>query len=124
MTENPQLPVPRRRGAPRGNSNARKHGFYARNLPAREAREFTAYEMPDLKQDIMMIRIAMRDVFERRDQAANLQETMLILRTIAFGMSSLARLLRTQAAMGSPSEFQEELSLALKEVWKDMPPRS
>ncbi len=44
--------VPRPRGAPRGNRNALKHGFYARTFPSSEVKDLETYPFQGLQDAI------------------------------------------------------------------------
>ncbi len=51
-------PVPRKRGAPLGNQNARKHGFYSKALsPEEQEVHQEAIDLKDLKSEIALLRV-------------------------------------------------------------------
>ena len=51
------------RGAPRGNQNARKHGFYSRVLDERERRDFElAAAVDGVDEEIALLRVKIKSV--------------------------------------------------------------
>ena len=76
--ENPDTPPPegparRGRGAPRGNQNARKHGFYAKNMTVDQLDSLDqALEMEDLKQEIALMRVKLATLLGNPDTPPDL----------------------------------------------------
>lgn len=57
--------VKKRRGAPEGNQNARKHGFYSHALSAAEQLEIEqAADMPGLDDEIIILRMKLKKLLE------------------------------------------------------------
>lgn len=76
------------RGAPKGNQNARKHGFYSTVLDAAQQMDFTLAEGIDgLDFEIALLRVKIKALIEK--DPGNIQ---LIMQA----SSTLARLLRTR----------------------------
>lgn len=58
----------RGRGAPRGNQNARKHGFYAKKMTPDQLDSLDqALEMEDLKQEIALMRVKLATLLGNPD---------------------------------------------------------
>ena len=78
----------KKRGAPFGNQNARKHGFYSRCLPPEQAKLLEeAGGLRDLRPEIALLRVKLNDLLEDPDTAPE-----LILKTV----NALTRLLSVQ----------------------------
>ena len=115
----------RRRGAQVGNSNAIKHGLYARRFPTIEG--YPAHQDPeglastDCTAEINMIRLLMRRLVEKSDPNASISETIEILRTLSVASLCLARLIRVQvyanpSSYPSVDAFQEALAQVIQEL--------
>jgi hypothetical protein len=107
-----------KRGAPLGNTNALKHGFYSRRF-----HEIEALELKDLKSglvdEIALLRVLIRRVFERVDEIDdNLENWARMLNTLSMASTRLATLLKTQQKLddGSGDDLSNALIQALKEV--------
>jgi hypothetical protein len=110
------------KGAQPGNLNALKHGVYSKRLKDLTPEELEQMaENGDLKQEIGMVRVVMRRVFDLVDDAATgesgLEGWASSLNALGTAATRLAGLLRTQQALtGGSSEIAEALSQALREV--------
>ena len=55
-----------KRGAPKGNKNARKHGFYARELTPDQVESLgEAMKIDDLKQEIALMRVKLASLISQ-----------------------------------------------------------
>ena len=104
----------RRRGAPLGNQNARKHGFYSRQshlgelpLPLQEPGD-------DLDQQIAVIRHYMQRVSELGEQSQDLPQLISLLRGVCMASSRLDQLRRRQAMQAAFKVNKDELDQLLK----------
>ena len=78
----------RKRGAPQGNQNARKHGFYSRTLTEAEALDMElATEVEGIDQEIALLRTRLRRLVEDYPERLDLQLE---------AANVIARLLRTR----------------------------
>lgn len=78
----------RKRGAPRGNQNARKHGFYSKVLDEAEQLEFkAAREIEGIDDEIALLRVKIHSLLEKDPDNIKL---------IMDATNTLARLLRTK----------------------------
>jgi len=108
----------RKRGAPKGNTNALKHGFYSRRF-----NESEALELNDLKSglidEIALLRVLIRRVFEKVDEIDDdVENWARMLNTLSIASTRLASLLKTQKNLndGEGSELSNALIQALSEV--------
>lgn len=86
----------KKRGAPYGNKNAYKHGFYARHYTPQEVNDFEEMEPLDVRNEIELTRALMRRVLESSQTANTHIENLDTLRAICMGNLTLTRLIRTQ----------------------------
>ena len=71
----------KKRGAPAGNQNARKHGLYSRIAPAQRRGDMDkALDMESLTQEAAMLRLLLVKLMENPDE--NLKEILQILRVL------------------------------------------
>ncbi len=100
----------RNRGAPPGNQNARKHGFYSRVLDAEERQDFEqAVLVEGLDEEIALLRAKIKSVL-RHDP----QNVTLIMQATA----TLARLVTTRYNISK--EDKKGLAQAISNVLKDV----
>ena len=109
----PPSSTPRKRGAPPGNCNAVKHGFYSRKFKNSDLVRNDQVKKIDLEDEITLIHLNIRHLLELGLNAKDLNEGIMILRVVSLGASALARLVRTQHLI---SPIEDEFSLALKEA--------
>jgi hypothetical protein len=99
----------RRRGAPRGNRNALKHGFYAHQFKPADLKDLEKCSDTGLNDEIAMLRVQSRRVMELCSQPQNLSEAALSLAAL-----SINRLIRTQLTLGQlDNPIQDALHQAL-----------
>jgi len=97
----------RKRGAPLGNRNAFKHGFYSDQFKRAERRALNGTTLADLTEEIKLLRIQMHRCFEAENRAAGEIDYELRLSTMrAFSQAcdSLTRLVRLQTFTNIQSE--------------------
>ncbi len=118
-----EIPNKRKPGAQPGNINSLKHGFYSRRFLLGEASDLdTISGRSDLHDEINMMRVVIRRVFEQAsDEAADLESWSKALGTLGAAASRLAILLRVQGRLADrSSEVASALSEALDQVVKDL----
>ncbi len=117
MTDNPLPTVPKKRGAPRGNHNAIKHGFYSRRFRNLESSDLEA-ATAGLLDEIAGLRVAARRVLEFSENLG--EDPMKAIQALNyFGMlcTRIANLARTHAALtGNTDETQTAISTAISRV--------
>ncbi|MDR3577206.1 MAG: hypothetical protein P4L50_25375 [Anaerolineaceae bacterium] len=107
----------RRRGAPNGNRNALKHGFYSRQFKPADLKDLARCQYTDLSDEIAVLRVQLRRVIELSSQAQTLTEAAFTLRALCLATLSINRLVRTQFTLGNQgSEVADALAQALEEI--------
>ena len=121
MTDTPDPKTTRRVGAPPGNTNALKHGFYSRRFQALDIQDLAAVNAT-IDDEINALRVAARRVFE---YASEVGETDPLEGARLFGLfgniiRTISGLLRTQAIANGDggSELARAAIAAIAEVAK------
>ncbi len=111
-------PKPKRtRGAPPGNQNNRKHGFYSRLFPASYLSELEKISLPDLTEEISLMRLLIRRLVDQAPDVADLSQTLNLVRTVCLASANLNRLVKTQHLLAaSVSKIDEAFEKALQEL--------
>lgn len=106
----PQPPhPPNRGGAPYGNQNARKHGFYSATLSETERDALqTAAEMRGIDEEIAVLRVKIQSLI--RSNHGN-------VRLVIEATSALARLLKIRDKLSGPKDDAHER--ALTTIYRD-----
>ena len=100
----------KKRGAPPGNQNARKHGFYSRVLDAAEAADYAlATEVEGIDDEIALLRVKLKSVL-RHDP----DNVALVLQAVV----TLARLLG--ARLNIVKRDRKGLKEAIENVLRDV----
>lgn len=112
MTSNP---YPRKSGAQPGNTNAFRHGFYSRRFRQVELEDLMKAQDGLLEDEVTLLRVSMRRVFEYADEHNADAETWgKTLHTLATAASRLAYMLRTQRELSAEKfDMLDILSQAL-----------
>jgi hypothetical protein len=108
----------KKRGAPYGNQNAYKHGFYARHFTPQEVTDFEEMEPLDVLNEIELVRVLMRRVVESLESATTHAENLDTLRAICQGNFTLSRLIRTQFL--KPKDPMDTLHGILGEMLREL----
>jgi hypothetical protein len=100
----------RKRGAPVGNQNARKHGYYARVITDEDKRNLKrAATVKGIGQEIDLLRVKLKSILQHDPD-----NIKLLLQAIV----SLARLLRTRKSIGEDTE--EKSYIAFQNILRDL----
>jgi len=100
----------RRRGAPKGNQNARKHGFYSKVLDEAERLDFElASGVEGIDDEIALLRVKIKSILERDPE-----NIKLIMRAT----NALERLIRTRYNISK--EDKKGLKEAIGNVLRDV----
>ena len=100
----------RKRGAPKGNQNARKHGFYSKVLDEMEKLDFEiATDVEGIDDEIALLRVKIKSLLERDPENIKL---------IMQATNTLARLVRTRYNIGR--EDKKGLKEAIGNVLRDV----
>ena len=104
MTTPPKRP----RGAPPGNLNALKHGFYARRFPKTELADLENHNFTGLAEEIALMRLLIRRLVEQTRDLTDLNQTLLLVRAVCLAAGNLNRLLKTHQLLSSASSDLEQ----------------
>ena len=100
----------RKRGAPKGNQNARKHGFYSKVLDEAEQLDFElASGVDGIDDEITLLRVKIKSILEHDPENIKL---------IMQATNTLARLVRTRYNVSK--EDKKGLKEAIANVLKDV----
>lgn len=105
-----------KRGAPRNNLNAFKHGYYSRLFRPLEAEDLQAILQDGLEDEIAMLRVITRRVFELADNEEDIETSIKTLSALGVAATRLARLLEAQRSLGGGDRTVQLLSQALSEI--------
>ncbi len=109
------------RGAPKGNLNALKHGFYSRLYRSAENSQLDADQFVNLENEITLLRVMMRRTMELADGIADLKEATRVLDALGAASGRLANLLRTQKILNvSHTGVADEISVAIQQVNQEL----
>lgn len=111
-------PVKRKRGAQPGNTNALKHGLYARYFTQTEKDDLDGQFILD--SEIAMLRVAIQRLFSR---TGNADEKTLIasLTALARASASLARIIEANRRIRDQDNgFVEAINLAVSQINKEL----
>jgi len=99
-----------KRGAPKGNQNARKHGFYSKVLDEAERLDFElATGVEGIDDEIALLRVKIKSLLEREPENIKL---------IMQASNTLARLVRTRYKISK--EDKKGLKEAIGNVLRDV----
>lgn len=105
------------RGAPKGNLNALKHGFYSRLFHASETDDLSPDRLTSLENEIKLLRVMIRRTMELADGIDDLREATRVLDALGSASARLSALLRVHNALNkTDSSLLDELSIAIQEV--------
>ena len=94
----------RKRGAPPGNRNAIKHGFYSGEFNLAEKMSLSLIGEFDLSGEIELFRVQIRRFIKAGDESQEKLDILSrreVMHTISFAMECFNRLVRTQAILNS-----------------------
>jgi hypothetical protein len=115
------LSQPRRPGAPLGNSNALKHGFYTRRIKKRDLSGVETTDLKSLVEEIALIRIFTRRLVEACDPSADLYELAGILRILCLASSTITRILQVHYLIsGDENNLDCEIEEAIRQVHAEL----
>ena len=99
-----------KRGAPKGNQNARKHGFYSKVLDEAEQLDFElATDVEGIDDEIALLRVKIKSILARDPEN---------VRLIMQAANTLARLVRTRYKISK--EDRKGLKEAIANVLRDV----
>lgn len=109
------------RGAPKGNLNALKHGFYSRLFHDSESSEINADQLENLENEITLLRVMIRRTMELADGIDDLKEARRVLDALGAASGRLANLLRTQKSLSATNTgVADEISETIRQINQEM----
>jgi uncharacterized protein YjcR len=113
--------MPNPHGAPKGNINALKHGFYSRLLHTIEANDLESNDSGSLQHEITLLRVMMRRTMELANGVNDLKEATRALDALGTAAGRLANLLRVEKTLNSSrSQLADEISIAIQQVNQEL----
>ena len=115
----PPLPSHRPRGAPRGNRNAFKHGFYARSFTSGDKKDLDTCPFIGLRDEIVALRLINRRAVEfALSQSADPYAFQEASRIVVGLVAALNATIRTQMVLEHDigSEWDRAVTQAINEV--------
>jgi hypothetical protein len=86
-------------GAPLGNRNALKHGFYSRKFSTKELRDLTINN-GELDDEVKLLRVYIRRVADQANSFTSLEQGMEFLRALSLATYTISRLLKNSKSSG------------------------
>ena len=109
------------RGAPKGNLNALKTGFYSRLFHATENTDLNSDPPTSLEHEITLLRVMIRRTMQLADGIDDLHEATRVLDALGAAASRLSNLLRAQKSLNQgQSPLADEISIAIQRVNKEL----
>ncbi len=110
-----------RRGAPKGNANALRHGFYSRQFKTIIQQDLDGHKFTGLSDQITLLRVFIRQTIELIGQPKDVKEALDGLHSLSSGFFSLSRLVRTHHIISLAGDGTNSLlDRAIDEVLKEM----
>jgi len=119
------MPKPEKRpGAPLGNLNALKHGFYTRRLKKHDLSGVDATDIKNLVEEIAIVRVFTRRLIESLDPNADAYEVAGALRILCVALATITRAMKAQHWLTLNSGgVDDEISIAIKQVYAEIQSR-
>lgn len=89
-------PASKKRGAPRGNTNALKHGYYSKVLGEKGPDGVSRSVVMDFRGEIVVIKDLIFRLYKQGFSSKSAEETASCLRAISWASLALCRLVQTQ----------------------------
>jgi hypothetical protein len=117
-------------GAPKGNTNALKHGLYAKHFSPEEQAGLRKMPPEDYRHEIYMMRVAVKNVFEihanlhkymetvqNSARHEDIEELSKITNSLALAVTALGTMARTHALFsGTDTELEDAFDQALNSL--------
>lgn len=112
MTTNNGKPIKRRPGAPRGNQNARKHGFYTNALTEEQQADLGhAAAQSGVTQETAILRLKLKELLKTQPNNLHLQIECV---------KAIAKLIAADKAGANQDQFGAALSDTLGNIGKQL----
>jgi hypothetical protein len=112
------------RGAPKGNTNAIKHGFYSRRFRQQDINDLdalSAADLPSLSSELALLRVALARTFEQAQDGGEDTDWIVYLADIGLAATRVASLLRTQKLLNGDyaTNARQTILSAIAEVARE-----
>ncbi|MBN2240822.1 MAG: hypothetical protein JW712_13695 [Dehalococcoidales bacterium] len=110
MSEEKEKKTGNRKGPPKGNQNARKHGFYSKVLDESEQAEYEkAVQVEGFDEEIAMLRVKIMSLLEKDPQN---------VRLITQAINSMVRMMemKHQMELGDDNDLMDRIKEYLEQV--------
>ena len=105
----------KKRGAPKGNQNARKHGFYSKVLDEKEQAAYNqAVFVEGIDEEIALLRVKMKSLLERDPE--NIRLITQAANTLIKLMLIKLMLIKHDIDKKDPNSMKEAIATVLREV--------
>ena len=114
---------PRTRGGQPGNTNALKHGLYARLFRASELARLADVKPTSLQEEIDMFRLIIRRLIDHSRDLGDLQDEMRYIVVLSHALGELTRMVKVQQILPRSSAAIDAFEQALAEInqeWEAM----
>jgi hypothetical protein len=109
--------MPNPRGAPKGNLNALKHGFYSRLFRPAEIGDLSADPGTSLEHEITLLRVMIRRTMELAEGINDLRDATQVLDALGAAAGRLSTLIRVQSNLNQGHDaLADEISIAIQQV--------
>ena len=119
-------PIKNHRGAPKGNKNARKHGFYSHTFTEEEHRQWKSAASGRLHPEIKLFKVLIARTASMlkplgENSSPSFQETLFMLSTVALAVARLNSFYRTNEKLDSvdsdvPDEFLTSIGFTRQQM--------
>ena len=106
----------RGRGAPKGNLNALKHGFYSKRFRAGEIDDLLNVPVGSLNEEIAMLRVFTRRAAELVDAGEHPEALLPVYDFIGKMCMRLSNLMRTEKILEGRIDLAEELTQTIESI--------
>ena len=104
----------RKRGAPLGNQNARKHGFYSSSFKPADLRALDDSDPAHLLDEISLLRVLLRNLVAFSYQVEDFSQASELVRIACLAAFAISRLVKTQQYISTAEpSFADALNQSL-----------
>ena len=115
-----EIPPKKKRGAPPGNTNALKHGYYSPRFGPPSRRHPQNIDPTGVADQIDLLRVYIFHIQELSEQINNVRDQAGLLNALTLAMASLIRLLRLQRILPGDMDTKETARHAIFQVLSEM----
>ncbi len=109
----------RKRGAPTGNTNALKHGFYSKRFNRGDIEDLRDMDIGTLRDEIGMLRVITRKTADLLKDDNDPEKILDVCKTVGTLCTNIAALLRAERRLEGNQDPIMEIMQALDEAMRD-----